>query len=123
MQSIRGHLNGDVEGVIGNARQLISWKRYVRAYPWASLLAAAAIGYIAVPRRLATIRPDAETLAQLVREKRLIVEDRQATRPASGLAHSLIGMLGKTLLRAGIAYLGQQVGQAFSEQAAANNET
>lgn len=125
MQQIRGHLNGEVDDIIGNAQQLLSWKHYVRAYPWPSLLAAAAVGYAAIPRRLETVRPDPDTLAQLAQDKRLVVEHRPVAREKPSIAQSVVRMLGNTLLRAGVAYAGQQMGKMIGEQASeeTKNET
>ena len=49
MTAIRVNLDGEVGGIVFNARQLTDWRYYVRNHPWISLLGAMGIGYFAVP--------------------------------------------------------------------------
>jgi len=51
MSAIRTSLDGEVGGIVMNARHLTDWKYYVRAYPWVSTLATVAIGFLAVPAK------------------------------------------------------------------------
>lgn len=122
MHTIRRGLGGEVEGIVSNAQQMLNWKYYVRTHPWASLAASAALGYFAIPQKLEIVRPDAETLAQLAKDKRLVVEHRPAAQPKPSMLASLAGFAGSMLLRAGVAYIGQQSGQIFGQQAAASTE-
>ena len=106
-------------GRIGEeTRQFLDWKTYVRLFPWATIATAAAIGYFVVPRRISVTRPDAETLTRLARQERLVVAP-EATAPQRkpGMFESAFNLLGNTLLRAGIAYAGQQVGRMLTAQA------
>lgn len=51
MSAIRTSLDGEVGGIVLNARRLTDWKYYVRSYPWVTTLATAAIGFMAVPQK------------------------------------------------------------------------
>ena len=50
MAQIRRDLHEDVREVVAGAEAATNWRRYVRAYPWASVGIAAAVGFLAVPR-------------------------------------------------------------------------
>ncbi|MFG0295580.1 MAG: hypothetical protein ACF8PG_06705 [Maioricimonas sp. JB045] len=120
MERIRTRLDGDVDGLMTNAQRLADWRYYVRAYPWASLAVVAAVGYFAVPRRVEITSPDAETLERLARKNRLVVKHAPRGEEKKSLVGSVANMVGNTLLRAGIAYMGQQAGRVLGEQAASS---
>lgn len=121
MAFLRGQLGGEVDGIVENARTLADWKYYAKAYPWGALGAAVAVGYLAIPRRLEVIRPDAETLAQLARTNNLVVTQQAETKPKSSMIGSALHVVSNAVLRAGMAYLGQQVGKVVGNEAADSN--
>lgn len=118
MREIRGKLPGEVAGIVESARQLTDWKHYVRTFPWGSLAAAAAAGYMAIPRKLEVIRPSAEELLKLAKREKLIIEPKHPAQEKPGLLESAMQLAGNTLLRAGLAYVGQQAGKVFGQSAA-----
>lgn len=111
MQDIRHGLRPEVDEIVDNARTLVSWRHYVQCYPWASLGVAAAVGYLLVPQKLKISSPDAETLKQLARENRLVVENRPKSQAKPGLLATAVTLVGGALLRAGLTYAGQQAGR------------
>lgn len=118
MDTIRANLGSDVDGLMSNAQQLTDWRHYVRQFPWPSLGAVLALGYFAVPRKLEIVSPDEKTLRKLAKHNRLVVEHQPRGEEKRGLLMSLANLTGNMLLRAGIAYVGQQAGKVFGEQAA-----
>jgi hypothetical protein len=119
MAFIRVRAHGRADQLGEETRQFLDWKHYVRLFPWGAIAAAAAIGYFAVPRRIRVTRPDAETLAQLAREQRLVIAPAEtAPQKRPGMFESAFNLLGNTLLRAGVAYAGQQVGKVLAAQSA-----
>lgn len=118
MDVVRANLGGEVNGLVSNAQQLIDWRHYVRAFPWGSLGVAAALGYFAVPRKLEITSPDQETLAKLAKNNRLVVEHRPKGEEKRGVLTSIANLTGNMLLRAGLAYAGQQLGKVVGAQAA-----
>jgi hypothetical protein len=118
MSTIRAQLGGEVDGIVSNAQELANWRHYVRAFPWGSLGVATALGYFAVPRTLQVMSPDKETLAQLAKENRLVVQHEPEVHRKPGIMATMFNLTGNMILRAGIAYLGQQAGKVFGEQAA-----
>lgn len=111
MQQIRRGLRPEVDEIVENARTLMTWQHYVTSYPWASLGVAAAVGYLAVPQKLRISSPDAETLKQLARENRLVVENKPKSQAKPGLIASALTLIGGAILRAGLTYAGQQAGR------------
>lgn len=57
MSEIRGEMRHDMQTLVTNARTLSDWRYYVRNYPWACLGAAAFVGYLLVPPRIAVAAP------------------------------------------------------------------
>lgn len=118
MDTIRASLGSDMEGLKSDAEQLTDWRYYVRTFPWASLGAAVALGYLVIPRRLEIISPDEKVLEQLAKHNRLVVEHRPKGEDRRSLLGSMASMTGNMLLRAGIAYASQQLGKVAGQQAA-----
>jgi hypothetical protein len=122
MQFARQRVRAEVDEVVDGARQFADWRYYPRRFPWATLGAAALLGFAAVPRRLEVISPDVETLQKLARQHKLVVDPKPSGAQKPGLIDSLLTMTGNLLLRAGIAYAGQQVGKLFGDTAAQAGE-
>jgi hypothetical protein len=118
MREIRGKLPQDVRDIVSGAKQLTDWRFYVRQFPWGSLATAATLGYLAVPRRVEVVRPDIKTLEELAKRQKLVVEPQRRVEQKPGLVESALNIAGNMILRAGLAYVGQQVGVLFGTQAA-----
>jgi hypothetical protein len=114
MHEIRAHLPDDMEDIVISARQLTDWKRYVRRFPWATLGAVAAVGFLAVPRKLFIRSPDAETLAKLAKSNQLVVRQDPSPEIGRSPGRDAFKFLTNMLLRAGIAYVGQQAGKMMA---------
>lgn len=119
MARIRSEIDHNVEDIVDNARILADWRYYVHAYPWAAAAAALAAGYLLVPRRIEIVSPDAETLLDLARRNRIVVEanPRREKRERS-LLNSMFTLAANAAVRGLIAFVGQQAGKLFAEQAA-----
>jgi hypothetical protein len=98
MAAIRHELNENVEEVVQNAKELVDWRNFVRAHPWLTVSAAAAVGFLLVPRRWEGVRPDADALAELVRRDPLAVNWKpQPTR--AGIVGPFVNFLAGAALR------------------------
>lgn len=92
MQAIRINLRGEVSGFVKNARQLMDWQYYVATFPWWSVAATAAAGFVLVPGR----RPS--RVHQQIQE---VVEHRAAPRQVRNLLQaSLLAPERKSILQA-----------------------
>lgn len=110
MESLRGQLVQDVDDVVESAKSMIDWRVYVRKYPWACLGAAAAVGYLLVPKRVEVIRPDADTLLELAQRKQLVALANPSGSPPRGMAGTLFQLVAKAAVRTALSHLGQQRG-------------
>lgn len=108
MAQIRYGLYRNVEGIVESAREIADWRHYVRLYPWASVAAAAAVGFFLVPARRTMLQPDAKTIAALIRRGELKIEPQPTTRSSSMLGSVFSGLAG-TALRGALGIVGQQL--------------
>lgn len=60
MLRVRANLRADMQNFAQRARETTDWRHYVGRYPWLSLAAVAAAGYLVVPQK----RPSAAAPAQ-----------------------------------------------------------
>ena len=118
MCSIREQLPHEADEVIAGARQLVQWRYYVREYPWASLGVAAALGYLAIPRRLEIMRPDPADIAKLAKNNQLVVRQQPETAQRRSMVDTAVAMAGNALLRASVAFVSQQAGKWVGHLAA-----
>lgn len=119
MASVRGTLDENVHELVENARNLTDWRYYVKAAPWGAVGAAAAIGYFIVPRKIQIVQPDADEIAKLAKRHQIVVEHAaKAEAKQGGPAQLVMTMLANAMLRAVTAYVSQQAGKVFGQQAA-----
>lgn len=123
MAAIRVELDEDVEDLSAQARELSHWQHYVQEYPWGAVTVAVAVGFLAVPRRLNINSPDPEALEELAKKHRLVVENRPRSAERPGLGASMLNMIGHMVLRAGVAYVGQQAGRLFGNEATSTTKS
>jgi hypothetical protein len=114
MAQVRRDLVDEADQIAESARTITDWRYYVASYPWASMAVAAAVGYIAVPRRLEIVQPDPDTLAKLARQERLVVKPKAEAEPKKGLAGTLFTFLSSMVIRGALAAIGQQVAAQFT---------
>ena len=79
---------------------------------------AAAVGYLAVPRRLEIMSPDAKTLAKLAKSNQLVVKQEPEPHNRGGFVGSMFTLMANLAVRGAISYIGQQMGKAAGIQAA-----
>jgi hypothetical protein len=109
MQGIRCEIDQDLEDVSASARSIVDWKHYVKAYPWVCLGAAAALGFLVVPKRSTPI--DAEVAAAAEPAKTGPPVANSAPAAARGLVEGLVATVVSIAVREAIAYLGQNAGR------------
>jgi hypothetical protein len=109
MQGIRREIDQDLEDVSASARSMVDWKHYVKAYPWACLGAAAALGFLIVPKRSAAISANSATPAELAKTGHPVVNSARSA--ARGLVDALVATVVGIAVREATAYLGQSAGR------------
>jgi hypothetical protein len=116
MREVRQELREDVQDLVCNAQDMADWTIYVRAYPWLCVGAALAAGFLIVPQRPVTIRPDAEGLIELAKRNKLVVKMEETPPPAKkrgGLLSQLVSLALATLLQGGMKVVSSQLSQAM----------
>ncbi len=103
MQQLRCDIDGGMEDVAASARSMVDWKHHVKTHPWACLGAAVTLGFLIVPKRSKTIRPDVATLAELAKTGHLVVAP--APSAARGVIEAIVVAAANVALRKGVAYL------------------
>jgi len=110
MQQVRTELRDNVRELVESAREMTVWQRYVQAYPWTCLGAAALAGYLIVPTRT-RMQADPALIAELVKHQ--VAQQTSSAKPGAGLVSGLVSGVAslalKGLLQGGIAILSKQL--------------
>ena len=122
MARIRHNLDEEVDSVVERAKELTDWRNFVRRHPLISVSAAAALGFVAVPRRLNVMSPDARTLERLAKQDRLVVKPKSEIRKQSGLLAPVMGLVATAILRNGMTMAGQHLGNFLAQQQSPQTE-
>lgn len=118
MALLRRDMHEDVRGVVQTAEAATNWRRYLSMYPWVTLGAGLAVGYLVVPRRakptaavvtqadLSKVREAVETTRQSVAD---VGQSLRAAEPTKeerkkGLIGAALGMLVPLALRTAQGY-------------------
>jgi len=114
MAKVRRELHADVQGVVSTAEAATDWKRYLTAYPYASLATAAVVGYMLVPRRVeaaapvsgAVVQEDVAKLHALVAKATETVTEatKKIKPPRKGIVAAAIGLAAPMVFRAAQGY-------------------
>lgn len=123
MRELRADLRDDVQEIVVSAHEMADVANYVRAYPWLCVGAAVAAGYLIVPQRMVTLRPDAEALIELARKHQLVVQTPEASekKKRGGLLGQLVSLAGAALLQGGLKMATNQLTQAMASAGPAHS--
>ena len=116
MSVIRRHIGDDVDGIVQNAQQLTDWHHYVRTFPWISVASAAAVGFMAVPRQLEVVRPNAGEIARLAKQERLVVTNQPVSEARTSLTSTVMTLIGSAILRGAAGYIATNLGSLIGKQ-------
>lgn len=121
MQQLRCDIDGGMHDMAANARRVVDWKHYVSAHPWVCLGAAAALGFLIVPKRSRTNRPDAAAVTELARTGQLVVAPPAAS--THGWIDALLAGVANVAVRKAAEYLSQSAGRllGLTDQPGVNN--
>jgi hypothetical protein len=113
MRQLRSHMDADVESFVKNTRGLLDWHSYFESAPWLCLGAAALAGYLLVPSKVRWVSVDVEKLAELARNRRVVVTD-QAGAAGRSAGSSLTKMVMDLAWRTALAVASQQLKKYLS---------
>lgn len=107
MQGIRRDIDRDLVDVSASAHSMVDWKHYVTTYPWVCLGAAAALGFLVVPKRSAAINAEVAAPTEPAKVGRPVATSSpSATR---GLIDAIVAAAVSVAVRKTIAYFGPRV--------------
>ena len=109
MQQLRCKIDGEMEDMSASARTMVDWRRYVKTYPWVCLGAAAALGYLIVPKRSRATNAGLATRTEPAKAGHLVVQPAPAA--VRGWVDGLVAIVIGVAVREAIAYLGQSAGR------------
>lgn len=118
MNVVRHRMSGEAAGVASSAKRLADWRFYMQEFTGPILTAAGLVGFLLVPKKEKPLA-DLEQLQKVAEKKGWIVDPtsvRTARKP--GLLEAGMSLAGSMLLKAGIAFAGQQVGKLLGQQPA-----
>jgi len=113
MRCIRRGLGENVEELVVQAERLMDWRYYVHRYPWASIGAAAFLGFFLVPGRSVVLPADEQTISKLL--ENLPAAARPTEKKKQSLIGGLITMGAGLLGRAALGYATQQVQRMMAQ--------
>ena len=114
MANIRRDLSEDVEAVVENAKELTEWRNFVKRHPVLSVSAAAAIGFLLVPKRLNVMSPDARDLERLAKRNRLVVKPKAEVKRQAGMVRPVVNVVAGAVLRSCATMAGQHLGKLLN---------
>ena len=118
MEVVRHRMSGEAANVATSAKRLADWRFYLHEFTGPVLAAAGLVGFMLVPKKQKPIA-DLDQLQQVAEKKGWIVDPSTvAPTRKPGLLETGMNLAGNMLLRAGIAFAGQQVGKVFGHQMA-----
>jgi hypothetical protein len=116
MAQIRRELHEDVRGAVEGAQSLTDWRSQVRNHPWLALGAAAALGYLIVPRRRPDPVPAIVTVAPPAAAAAVAASPAAPRKRRWGLLGSAMGLLAPIAVRAAQNYAIQYLEQWVTSQ-------
>jgi hypothetical protein len=110
MRAIRGNLVAHADEAVKKARTKLDWRHYVVNYPWATLGAAMAAGYVLAPRLVSkrTCNPGTEVPDGVARARQ--------PSPLSGLVAGMMSAVAMTFAREGAILAVQSLKELFEPQ-------
>jgi hypothetical protein len=117
MAQVRHELHEEVREAVKGAQSLTDWRSHVRHHPWLALGAAAAVGYLIVPRRRQEPGPTIVAVAPQAAGATVPVPAAAAPKKKRwGLIGSALGLLVPIAVRAGQNYAIQYLEQWIAAQ-------
>ena len=118
MDALRHSLKDDVALVASSVRTKSDWRYYVQNHPWLSAGAAAAVGYLLVPRHNDVperIVPDSDALREIADQEKIVLAPEEKVTPGKGVAASLLAFALAAGSRAAMGYFSNKLGGVIEQ--------
>jgi hypothetical protein len=116
MRFVRRAIGEDMDCFVESTKEITDWRSHMRRHPWLCLGAAIALGYLLVPKRPQILAPDAETLLELAKQRKVVI-NTSPPRPKSDLLKSILLGAAGAVLRTSVAFAGQRFSQLHTAAA------
>ncbi len=108
MQRIRRRLDTDVDELLTDAQQLLSWKYYLLRHPIASMVGISAITYFLIPTKrpvaVNKVYLDPEASRELMKKTDSVSSEIPEEAAKQGFILSLASLAVNSLIRTGLSY-------------------
>lgn len=112
MALLRTGMQYEAAEVTRKAKEVASWKYYVRRFPLACFGASLLAGYMLVPSKKQIVRPSEEQLQELARQQKLQFKPANREKEEKqSLSKKAALMVGTMAARAVMAYVGEKFGE------------
>lgn len=109
MEQIRCDLAGNVSHLSDDAKTLTDYRYYVRQHPWITLGAAAAAGFLLIPRKAKQqFSTDPAILEELLKKNQLVVQTKSEVNQKRGLFATGVSLLAAAAMKAAMNYAQKQ---------------
>lgn len=116
MDVVRHRMRGEAANVATSAKKLTDWRFYIHEFTGPILATVGLMGFLLVPKKIKPIA-DLAMLEQLAEKKGWVVDrEKVVSARKPGLMDSAVSIVSNMLMRAGIAFAGQQVGKVLGHQ-------
>ena len=116
MDVVRHRMRGEAANVATSAKKLADWRFYLHEFTGPVLAAVGFAGFLLVPKKAKPIA-DLATLEQLAEKKGWVVDrEKVVSARKPGMMDAAVSAASNMVLRAGIAFAGQQVGKILGQR-------
>ncbi len=114
MKRLRKAIVAQADDVVSEARRITDWRHHYGKMPWAWMSAAAAVGFLVVPRKKEPpVKLTPEQVAEVAKANVEMAFDRP---PRPSIARVLAGHLGKTALNAAVKFATDRISAAGEQR-------
>jgi hypothetical protein len=114
MEEVRRDLDESVQNTVEGVREMSDWRSYMKAYPWAGLATAFAVGYLIVWWGPFRSKRDGEKLSEAETQSHPV---EAANLPQKGKTRDLVlSFVGSFLMRGLSSYVGKQAAMLLAKQ-------
>jgi hypothetical protein len=111
MEEVRHDLGRRMAQSVTNVRTMLDWRHYVATHPWLCVTAAAATGFLVVPRRRPVVQLSREHLAELSKRAGVTLRTESLPGATGGALTGLATAAATTLMRIAASRLAEYVEQ------------
>ena len=101
MAHIRQNMDHRVDVVVENAREMVDWRQFVRHNPWIIFGASVAAGYMLIPRKAKSLRPETLAVAEMMEGRPL--DAKVKVKPRRRILGTAASLVGTAILRTALA--------------------